>query len=220
VERRALVGYTSPFIVFVALMGLEHTLSLPVRVMYPIRMVLVLATLVAFSRPYLNFRPTHAVSSILLGAAVFAVWVAPDLLFHYRAFWLFDNSLMGHPGSTLPPELRRNLPFILLRTAGATLLVPVLEELFWRGWLMRWLIEPKFQAVPFGAYVPSAFWIVAILFASEHGSYWEVGLLAGIAYNWWAVHTRRLADCILAHAVTNGILSAYVLVTGQWQYWS
>jgi CAAX prenyl protease-like protein len=219
-KRQALVGYTSPFVVFVAVMGLEHALSLPVQVMYPIRILLVLATLVVFSRPYLNFRPTHAVSSILMGVAVFVVWIAPDLLFHYRGFWLFDNSLMGHPGSTLPPELHRNLPFILLRTAGATLVVPVLEELFWRGWLMRWLIEPKFLSVPFGAYVPSAFWIVAVLFASEHGAYWEVGLLAGIAYNWWAVRTKNLADCILAHAVTNGILSAYVLVTGQWQYWS
>jgi CAAX prenyl protease-like protein len=122
--------------------------------------------------------------------------------------------------STLPTALHRNLPFVLVRIAGASLLVPIVEELFWRGWLMRWLIDPKFQAVPFGAYMPGPFWIVAALFASEHGSYWEVGLAAGIVYNWWAVRTRSLADCILAHAVTNAILSAYVLLFDQWQYWS
>ena len=55
--------------------------------------------------------------------------------------------------------------------------------------------------------------MVAALFASEHGSYWEVGLAAGILYNWWVVRTRNMADCILAHAVTNAILSAYVLLT-------
>ena len=66
--------------------------------------------------------------------------------------------------------------------------------------------------MPLGKYVPSAFWIVAVLFASEHGPYWEVGLAAGIIYNWWMVRTRNLADCILAHAVTNGLLAVYVLV--------
>ena len=215
-----LVGFTAPFAVFIGVMALEHALGLPVQVMYPIRILLVTLTLLAFSRPYLTLRPTHAVSSILVGAAVFVMWVAPDVLFHYRGSWLFDNALMGHPISTVPHELHASVAFRLMRFAGATLLVPILEELFWRGWLMRWLIHAKFQEVPFGAYMPGPFWIVAALFASEHGSYWEVGLLAGIAYNWWAVRTRSLADCILAHSVTNGILSAYVLLFDQWQYWS
>jgi CAAX prenyl protease-like protein len=86
--------------------------------------------------------------------------------------------------------------------------------------MMRWLIDnTNFLKVPLGKYVPFAFWMVAILFASEHGPYWEVGLAAGIAYNCWIVRTRNLADCILAHGVTNAVLAGYVLVTGQWQYW-
>jgi hypothetical protein len=99
------------------------------------------------------------------------------------------------------------------------LLVPILEELFWRGWLMRWLIHADFQKVPFGKYAPNAFWIVAVLFASEHGAYWDVGLAAGVIYNWWMVRCKNLADCMLAHAVTNAMLSAYVLIAHQWQYW-
>jgi CAAX prenyl protease-like protein len=85
--------------------------------------------------------------------------------------------------------------------------------------MMRWLIDKEFLKIPLGTYSASAFWIVAALFASEHGPYWEVGLLAGIIYNWWIIRTRNLADCILAHAVTNAALSAYVLYTDQWQYW-
>jgi hypothetical protein len=57
------------------------------------------------------------------------------------------------------------------------------------------------------------------LFASEHGPYWEVGLATGIIYNAWMVKTRNLTDCIIAHAVTNGLLSAYILATHQFQYW-
>ena len=69
---------------------------------------------------------------------------------------------------------------------------------------MRWLINPDFLKVPLGAYQAGAFWIVAVMFAAEHGPYWEVGLLAGIIYNWWMLRTRNVMDCIIAHAVTNG----------------
>jgi uncharacterized protein len=85
--------------------------------------------------------------------------------------------------------------------------------------LMRWLDNPDFETVPFGRYAASAFWISAALFASEHGPYWDVGLLAGAAYNFWAIHTKRLGDCILAHGVTNLCLSVYTIVTGKWEYW-
>jgi len=98
--------------------------------------------------------------------------------------------------------------------------VPILEELFWRGWLMRWIIDPQdFEKVPLGTFAPAAFWLTAILFASEHGSFWDVGLAAGIVYNWWMIRTRNLWDCIIAHAVTNALLAAYVIGAGQWQYW-
>jgi CAAX prenyl protease-like protein len=95
----------------------------------------------------------------------------------------------------------------------------VIEEMFWRGWLMRWLISPRFEAVPLGAYAPVSFWLTAVLFASEHGPYWDVGLATGVIYNWWMLRTRSLADCILAHAVTNACLCGYIVATHHWEYW-
>ena len=162
---------------------------------------------------------SYPVASIGIGIAVFVIWVAPDALLGYRHHWLFENPVTGSAASTLSPWLKRNINFILLRTVSSTVLIPVVEELFWRGWMMRWLIHKEFLRVPIGKYAPSAFWIVAVLFASEHGPYWEVGLAAGIVYNWWIIRTRNLADCIVAHAVTNGLLSVYVLAKDQWQYW-
>ena len=85
--------------------------------------------------------------------------------------------------------------------------------------MMRWVTHRDFQSVPLGHYAALSFWTVAVLFASEHGSYWDVGLAAGIAYNWWLIRTGNLADCILAHGVTNACLAVYVLTTGAWQYW-
>ena len=218
-DRRATLGYVAPFLAFVAIMAVERVIALPPAWLYPIRFSVVVALILTLSRPYLRLRFSYPAASIAIGIAVFVLWIAPDVLFGYRHHWLFENGLTGRANSTIPPELRRNIAFMTLRATSSILVVPVLEELFWRGWLMRWLIDKEFTQVPIGTYIPAAFWIVAVLFASEHGPYWEVGLVAGIVYNWWIVRTRNLADCILAHAVTNGVLSAYVLVRDQYQYW-
>ena len=217
--RRATVAYTVPFLVFVGFMAAQAAIHLPAHWYYPVRFLAVLLTIVLVSRPVLSFRAAFPLASIGIGIAVFLIWIGPDVLLGYRHHWLFDNFITGAPASSIAPSLKQNVIFIALRVAASVVLVPVIEELFWRGWLMRWLIAKNFLDVPLGTYAPTAFWIVAVLFAYEHGSYWEVGLAAGIVYNWWIVHTRNLADCMLAHAVTNALLAVYVLAMGQWQYW-
>jgi len=200
---------------------LQFAVHLPAHWYYPARFLAVLLTIGLVSRPVLRLclRPGFPLASTGIGIAVFLIWIGPDALWGYRHHWLFDNFIAGTAASSVDAVLKQNVMFVGLRVAVSVALVPVLEELFWRGWLMRWLISPDFLKVPMGTYARNAFWIVAVLFASEHGPYWEVGLAAGIVYNWWMVRTRNLADCILAHAVTNGLLSVYVLMTGQWQYW-
>ncbi|MEO8592979.1 MAG: CAAX prenyl protease-related protein [Candidatus Solibacter sp.] len=218
-NRRATIAYIAPFLVFVGILAMEKVIPLPNQWLYLVRFLVTAAVIAAVSLPYLSFRPSFPMASIGIGIAVFVLWVAPDALFGYRHHWLFENAITGTASSSLAPHLKMNIGFMLLRSVSSALLVPVLEELFWRGWLMRWLIDTDFLKVPLGKYVPSSFWIVALLFASEHGPYWEVGLMAGVVYNWWIVRTRNLADCMLAHGITNAALAGYVLVTGQWQYW-
>lgn len=202
-----------------AVLGLGHALELSPLYAYPVRTVVVAAVLLVCSRKLVRWKPSAPLASVLVGLGVFAVWVGVDLLWPgYRSHWLFTNSLSGpaHPDSVIQGG---SLLYVLSRVGGSVLLVPVVEELFWRAWLMRWLIAPHFEKVPLGTYRPAAFWVSALLFASEHGAFWDVGLAAGIAYNYWMIRTRSLADCILAHAVTNGVLAAYVLLAGKWQYW-
>jgi hypothetical protein len=200
-------------------MAVQGAIHLPARWYYPVQFLAVVATIGWVSRPVLSFRAGFPLGSMGIGIGVFAIWILPDVLWGYRHHWLFDNFITGHAASSIAPALRQNVIFLVLRVGVSVALVPVLEELFWRGWLMRWLIDKDFLKVPLGTYARGAFWMVAVLFASEHGPYWEVGLAAGIVYNWWIIHTRNLADCMLAHAVTNGLLAAYVLMNGQWQYW-
>lgn len=217
--------YIGPFAVFLALLIVSRTVPLPApaaQAAFVMVMLLVLAV-IAWPAPDLhdNFQVRYWGATLLIGVAVFVVWIAPDLLFPgYRHHWLFENTLTGYSEVGTNGSAQRPPAVIWLRAFRASAIVPVVEELFWRAWLMRWIVAPEFLKVPLGTWSARAFWIVAILFASEHGSFWAVGLAAGVVYNWWMIRTKSLADVMLAHAVTNACLSVYVALAGKWEYWS
>jgi CAAX prenyl protease-like protein len=204
----------------VIFLAIEKYLPGGPAIWYPIRTIAVCSLLFTSSRHLVSWRASNWPGSIGVGILVFLIWIAPDLLAPgYRQHWLFQNRFTGEL-RTLAEPLRTDLLFLSFRTFGCAVAVPMLEEIFWRGWMTRWLIEPEgFTRISLGTFTLSSFLIGSMLFALEHGSYWEVGLLAGFIYNAWMIRTKCLADCIVAHAVTNGLLSAYVLKTGMWEYW-
>lgn len=222
--RWSSLPYVGPFFAFLVLLGMSRWLGWPAVATQAGFATVMLAVLAILARPALTpasaLRVGNWPGSVLAGVAVFAVWIAPDLLFPgYRHHWLFENAFLGNPKGGLSPEAQGMAAVVWLRAFRAVAIVPLVEELFWRAWLMRWLISTDFLSVPLGAWSARAFWVVAILFASEHGSYWDVGLAAGLIYNWWMLRTRSLGDLVLAHAVTNACLSLYVVVAGKWEYW-
>jgi uncharacterized protein len=211
--------YIAPFAVFMALLALHSVLPLPDLADQVLRVTVMLAVLWFIARPVIDLRVNHVFGSLAIGIGVIVIWVAPDLLIPgYRHFWLFENSVTGKAATSLSTATL-SWPVLALRMFRGVIIVPIVEELFWRAWMMRWLIDNDFEKVPLGKYSAQAFWIVAILFASEHGPYWDVGLVCGIIFNWWMVRTKSLGDLIFTHAVANFALSAYVIATGKWEYW-
>jgi hypothetical protein len=207
-------------VLFLAFLAFQDQLKLLGAAEFPLRVGILAVFLWVVSRRVISFRVSKWLGSIAVGIAVFAIWIAPDVLIPgYRQHWLFSNSLLGSVSTAIPQGLEMNPLVLVFRTVRAAILVPIIEELFWRAWLMRWLIRPDFESVPLGAYEPKSFWIVAVLFAVEHGPYWDVGLIAGVIYNAWMVRSKSLGDLILAHGVTNLLLSLYVIFFRQWQYW-
>jgi len=213
--------YIAPFAVFMAFLALGSWVPVDSRAFSVLRLAVLILVLWVFSRGVISWRAPNWLKSIALGIAVFLLWIAPDVLFPaWRGHWLFSNGLTGKAEGPLSPEGQHDAVILTLRTMRAVILVPIVEELFWRGWLPRWLDDMSdFRRVPLGSYSRLAFWGTAILFASEHGAMWDVGLAAGVLYNWWMKQTRSLGDLMLAHAVTNGCLSAYVMIAGRWEYW-
>lgn len=218
--RHPAVPYVLPFAVFLLFLALQPYNPLPGPVEQVVRVAILIGVLWFFSRPVLDLRVATPALTVAFGVAVFGLWILPDLLIPgYRGHWLFTNSITGAVKSSIPSADLLSPVVLIFRTLRAAILVPIIEELFWRGWLMRWLDNPDFEKVPFGRYAHQAFWISALLFGSEHGPYWEVGIMAGAAYNFWAIRTKRLGDCVLAHGVTNLCLSVYTITTGKWEYW-
>lgn len=215
--------WVAPFAVFMLLLAGLPALGVPEPWQGMLRLGVPALVLLTLSRaPLASLRVTRPVASTLLGLAVFLLWVLPDQLVPgWRSHWLFTNPLTGGtPASDGAAAAVLHDPWLLgLRVARAAVLVPLVEELFWRGWLPRWLVQGEWQRVPMGTFTRAAFVLSALLFASEHGAYWEVGLACGVAYNAWLAHTRALGDLVLAHAVTNASLAAFVLATGQVAYW-
>jgi CAAX prenyl protease-like protein len=218
-HQRPSLPYVLPFGALVLSLFLPR-LGVGVVADNAIRITVVGVLLVSLARPVLDLRVTRWAGSIGVGVLVFLLWIGPDLLVAgYRENVLFSNAVVGRPESAFPEAAREDAAAVALRFARAVLVVPVAEELFWRAWLPRWIVNPDFRQVPLGRYTRTAFAITAVLFAVEHGSYWDVGLAAGVGYNLWMIRTRSLGDCVVAHAVTNACLGAYVIGAGQWQYW-
>jgi CAAX prenyl protease-like protein len=126
---------------------------------------------------------------------------------------------------TAPPEgLSRLCPgwaavWLVFRVLGAVITVPVAEELAFRGFLTRRLIAADFTAVPASRFTWVSFLISSVLFGALHGC-WVAGTLAGMLYTLALYRRGRLADAIVAHATTNALIAACVIIGGQWSQWS
>ena len=96
--------------------------------------------------------------------------------------------------------------------------IAAVEEIFWRGFLYRWMQKRDFLSVDPGALDLTMLLAVSVIFGFEHDR-WFVGIIAGLAYGWLYVKTKDLWSAILAHVVTNLLLGSTVLVTGQYGFW-
>jgi CAAX prenyl protease-like protein len=116
------------------------------------------------------------------------------------------------------PGAARTL-WIVCRVLAAVFTVPIAEELAYRGFLLRRLVSPRFESVPFSSARWPALVLSALAFGITHGGLWLPGIAAGLAYGALAMRTNKLGESIVAHGTTNALLAGYVLVFNQWQLW-
>jgi len=184
------------------------------RWLYPLKVGVVGLLLVVFWGQYQELRqprlkPAVLALSVLLGLVVWWLWV------HLNAGWM----LLGHSAG-YDPRIGGQLfwPLAVARVLGAALVVPVMEELFWRSYLMRWMEGANFEQIAPSMIKLKSFIVTVILFGIEH-NLWLAGVAAGAVYSLLYMRTQNLWAPILSHAVTNGVLGVWIICTDNWAYW-
>jgi CAAX prenyl protease-like protein len=203
--------------VFLALTALEGSAPKQYVWIYMAKVVLVTATLIACRAAWKDIRFERRVllPAILVGLAVFAEWIAVDSF--TPRFAVLGRRAEFNPFAAIGDPGLRGL-FLAFRFFGLAVMVPVMEELFWRSFLLRYITRPDWESLPVGAFSWTAFALVAAGFGLAHPE-WMAAVLCAIAYGLLLRQTRSLFACIVAHAVTNLALGMYVLTTQNWRFW-
>ena len=209
--------YVAPFVLFLLLTEPARFFPALVPVLYVAKTVIVGAILWFWRHKYaedfsLGLSFGEFVAATLCGLLVLVLWIAPE-----EYFYQFDPGA-GFDPYALTGSKAAAIGLIAVRLIGASLVVPIMEELFWRSFLMRYLIDVDFRSVAMGAFTWLSFLGVAILFGLEHHRI-VVGLIAGLLYGLLLVRQKKLRGVVWAHAVTNFGLGVYVVVTGNWAFW-
>jgi uncharacterized protein len=160
---------------------------------------------------------------LMVGVAGAAVWIALANLQHAvlaqaESGWLKS---LGARSAFNPLEELKDQPllacgFLAIRFFGLVLVVPVIEEFFLRGCVMRYVVSERFWEVPFGNVSSTAVIAGTLIPVLMHP---QEALAAAVwfsAVTWLMIRTRNIWDCVLAHAVTNLLMGIYVVASGQW----
>jgi CAAX prenyl protease-like protein len=214
-----------PLFVFLGFLGLVqlvesigdgsglHWLADPKYWIFPLQTVVCAALLLKYWRSY-DFGHPGWGPTVIAGVLALMVWVSPQLIFSA------SPRIEGFNPSQFEEDPAVYWFVLLSRFARLVIIVPLVEEIFWRGFLMRYLVNENFVGVKFGTYSHLSFFGVAVAFMFVHAPEdWPAALVTGILFGWVAVKTGSLLSCVLAHAITNLLLGFYIVSTKQWGFW-
>ncbi len=222
-KRSKLAAYVAPFVAFLLWlaplpllkkMGDGFWLASAEHWLYPLQTLFCAGLLFWYRREYEWHRLARVGFTLALALLVLVLWISPQAFFGGAA------RTDGFNPETFAVGSAGYWATLVLRFLRLVIIVPLVEEIFWRGFLLRYLIDEKFSAVPFGKFSWMSFGVVTIAFTFAHSSAdWPAAAATGVLYNLVAYRTRSLLSCIVAHAVTNLLLGLWIVYTKQWGFW-
>ena len=199
-EKSPILPYLIPFLAYLLIPFLFDNIGLE-QYSYPVKAIMTGLILIGFWKHYiLKLKGNKWLLSILVGILVFLIWIAIEQFMPYSS---------DFQASTL------NIAF---RLFGGILIAPLIEELFTRSFLLRFLINPDKWSSIKPKFTLFSFAMTTAFFGFSHNR-WLAGLIVGIILNLLYIKTKKIENCIIAHAVTNAILALYVILTNSWQFW-
>ena len=199
-----------PLVVLLAMTLITSAFSAAIDWLYPLRVIAVGAAILWVWSALALKRPSFGLVPVGAGLAVFVLWllmVEPDPE---------RDAEMAQALATAPSA--GMIAWIMIRCLGAAVMVPIAEELAFRGYLINrmgaWIESFDLKIDP--RLLPLA--VSTILFGLLHSA-WIAGMLAGLVYGLVRYHRDSVTDAIVAHAITNALLSGYVIAFGVWSLW-
>jgi exosortase E/protease (VPEID-CTERM system) len=200
--------YLGPFLAIMVAGMLAAAVTSAFVWWYPLRLVGGVGALWVFRRAYTSLNWRFDAVSCAAGAIVFIIWIALD---HS------PRAPMPAALGTASPGLR--WAWIVARVLSAIVVVPLAEELAFRGFLMRRFISAEFECISLRRVTWWAVALSSVLFGALHGSRWIAGSIAGVVFAAATIRKGRIGDGFAAHLTANALLAIYVLASGNWQFW-
>ena len=210
-----------PFFIFVALTFAQaHTGESGRYWIYLLKTLVGVAMIWSMYPLVAEMRWKWSWAAVAAGIGVFLIWV--KLTDVTRAIGLgsfgewHSTSKLWNPQADFAPGLA--IFFIVVRMVGSALVVPPLEEVFYRSFVYRFIAKPDFQSVPIGQFLLVPFLATSVIFGFEH-TQWLAGILCGFVYQGLVCWKKRIGDAMTAHAITNFLLGCWVVAKHDWRFW-
>jgi CAAX prenyl protease-like protein len=212
-------AYIAPMAAFLLLAQIGVTWKSLYAPAYIARGIIVPILLMYFWKRYTKIRWNYWLLGIVVGVIGIFQWVGMQTWLERNFEWFKPDPEAFNPYMTFSNGAAI-WSFILFRAATAVLVVPVMEELFWRDYLWRQIIAPNdFKLAEVGEFEWPAFLGVSCVFAVVHIPWWPTAIVWALMIGALLVYTKSLGACIIAHGVTNLLLAIYVLKYQAWHLW-
>jgi exosortase E/protease (VPEID-CTERM system) len=202
------VPYLMPFLAILAAAMISRAASADFEWFYALRVVAAAGALWYFRRSYRDLDFRFGWLGAAAGVVVFAIWMAFEKTTHSPA-----------PAALMQASTVARTAWVTVRILGAVIIVPIAEELAFRGFLLRRLQSSDFETVTWKTFAWAPFLISSVAFGLLHGERWLAGTIAGAIFALAQLRRGRIGDAIAAHSVANVLVAAWVLIAGDWQLW-
>lgn len=202
--------YLIPFLLYIFTDMLLDWLGVSPFVYYPIKVLVVLASLAYFWKDFTEIKFKFDWQAWLVGLGIIAIWIGIDSLYPHMGESSFDPTVLEGVWMYL---------IIAFRIFGAVVIAALVEELFIRSFLARFIISnDNWDKVKIGTYSLASFAFTVFIFGIAHNR-WLAGIITGFILNLWLYYKKDISSCIQAHSSANLFLALYVLLTQSWMFW-
>ena len=204
----------------------------PAQFVYPVQTLVTLGFLVHYRRDYtFNWSLKWALAGVVFGAAGIGCWLLPTALYdawgmHGPARGIFKLLGIAERGEGFDPGIFQNPSAywgsLVFRFFRAVVVVALVEEILWRGFLMRFVCdwEGDYWHQPFGRHRWFSYLVVTGLFMAAHApvDYAGAFVYGSLAYL-LCVWSKNLGACVIMHATANFLMGLYIMATGKFGLW-